>query len=140
MKYRLERQGIVHELDVQLTPKGGYVLRGPDGKPELIDLETRADGSLRAMTPWGSFELSSARRGDELWADLRGPENVGTGPRRLVARVERARPSRAGTSNETSAGAVLAPMAGKLLRLEVAVGARVKAGQAIAVIEAMKME
>ena len=35
---------------------------------------------------------------------------------------------------------VLAPMAGKLLRLDARIGDSVKAGQTLAVIEAMKME
>ena len=58
----------------------------------------------------------------------------------MSARVERARPSAAGSSNGASAGAVRAPMAGKLLRIEVKVGDSVRPGQAVAVIEAMKME
>jgi biotin carboxyl carrier protein len=74
----------------------------------------------------------SARRGAELWADLPG--------RRLAALVERARPSGAGSGGAGAAGAVRAPMAGKLLRLDVVLGQTVKAGQALAVIEAMKME
>jgi glutaconyl-CoA/methylmalonyl-CoA decarboxylase subunit gamma len=131
MKYRLERAGKVFEVDVQLTD-AGYVLRGADGQPQLLQLLTHADGSQRAITPWGDFELMSARRGAELWADLPG--------RRLTARVERARPSSAGASSAAAVGAVRAPMAGKLLRLEVRLGDAVKTGQAVAVIEAMKME
>jgi biotin carboxyl carrier protein len=132
MKYRLENTGTVYELDVELTPQG-YRLRGPDGQEQLIQLRTRDDGSQLAITPWGDIEIRSARRGAELWADVDG--------RRLSARVERARPSGAGSANaRESAGAVLAPMAGKLLRVAVAVGELVSAGQALAIIEAMKME
>jgi biotin carboxyl carrier protein len=131
MKYRLERAGKVFEIDVDITA-AGYMLRGPDGQAHLLQLLTHTDGSQRAITPWGEVELVSARRGVELWADLPG--------RRLTARVERARPASAGASSAAAAGAVQAPMAGKLLRLEVRVGDTVKAGQALAVIEAMKME
>ena len=48
MKYRLERAGEVFEVDVDITAQG-YVLRGPDGQPRLIQLHTRADGSQRAV-------------------------------------------------------------------------------------------
>lgn len=131
MKYRLERANQVVDIDVELTD-GGYVLRGPDGKPQLVQLQARADGSQHAITPWGEFELTSARRGAEVWADLQG--------RRLTARVERVRPSSGAASNGGAAGAVRAPMAGKLLRLDARLGDAVKAGQTLAVIEAMKME
>jgi biotin carboxyl carrier protein len=131
MKYRLERAGQVIEIDVELTD-AGYVLRGPDRKPELIQLSARADGSQHAVTPWGEIELTSARRGAEVWADLPG--------RRLSARVERVRPSSGTAGSGGAVGAVRAPMAGKLLRLDARLGDAVKAGQTLAVIEAMKME
>jgi biotin carboxyl carrier protein len=139
MKYRLERKGHIHEIDVELTAQG-FVLRGSDGHAELVQIHTRPDGSQHAVTPWGEFEVTSARRGRELWADLAGADRTGNAPRRLSARVERARPAGIAAGNGTSAGAVIAPMAGKLLRLDAVVGARFKLGQALAVIEAMKME
>ena len=131
MKYRLERDGTTYDIDVELTADG-YRLRGPDGKTTLIQLCQRADGSEHAITPWGDIELTSARRGSDVWAKA--------GERRLTARVERARPAGVGGGGGAAAGAVKAPMAGKLLRVDVAVGAVVKAGQALAIIEAMKME
>ena len=131
MKYRLERAGKVFEIDVDITPQG-YVLRGPDRQPRLVQLQTRADGSQHAITPWGDIEVRSARRGGELWADVPG--------RRLSARVERARPAAGGASNAGGAGARRAPMAGQLLRRDARLGDSVKAGQTLAVIEAMKME
>jgi len=139
MKYRLERNGSIHEIDVELTARG-LVLRGPDGSAQLLRIHARADGSQRAVTPWGEFELQSARRGAELWVDVTATDGSARAPRRLAARVERARPASAGTGNGASAGAVLAPMAGRLLRVDAVVGTRFKAGQAVAVIEAMKME
>lgn len=131
MKYRLERAGKVFDIDVDVTDNG-CVLRGPDGQSQLLSFVDHADGSQRAITPWGEIELVSARRGAELWVDLPG--------RRLAARVERARPSGAGAGGAATAGAVRAPMAGKLLRLDAQLGQAVKTGQALAVIEAMKME
>jgi biotin carboxyl carrier protein len=131
MKYRLERDGKIFDIDV-VPSADGYLVRAGGGEQQRIVLQTRADGSQRAITPWGELELVSARRGSELWAHVDG--------RRLAARVERARPTGAGVGNGGAAGAVLAPMAGKLLRLDVRVGDSLKLGQAVAVIEAMKME
>jgi biotin carboxyl carrier protein len=131
MKYRVERKGKQHEVDVELT-SAGYVVRGADGEAQLIRIELRSDGSRRAITPWGELELTRARRGNELWADVAG--------RRLSATVERVRAAGAAGAAGTSAGAVRAPMPGKLLALRVAIGDSVKAGQPLAVIEAMKME
>jgi biotin carboxyl carrier protein len=130
MKYRVEQSGQLFEIDVDVFPDG-CVVRGPDAQPHRIVLQTRPDGSQRALTPWGELELSSVRRGEELWVHLAG--------RRLQARAVRVRPAANGTL-AASAGVVRAPMAGRLLRIEVKVGDAVRVGQPLAVIEAMKME
>lgn len=131
MKYRVELAGQQHEVDVELT-SAGYVVRGKGGQPQPIRIEQRSDGSRHAITPWGDVELVRVRRGSELWADIDG--------RRLSANVTRVRASGAGSAVGASAGAVRAPMPGKLLALRVKVGDSVRAGQPLAVIEAMKME
>lgn len=131
MKYRFESAGRTIEIDV-VESGDGYVLYGPDRQPQLVQLRSRADGSHHASTPWGEIELVSARRGAEVFAHVGG--------RRLAARVERVRPNGAGSLSAATAGEVRAPMAGKLLRLDVRVGDRVRAAQPLAVIEAMKME
>jgi biotin carboxyl carrier protein len=130
MKYRVEHAGKALEVEVDLLPDG-CVVRGPDAQPHRIMFETRPDGSQRAFTPWGELELRSARRGPELWAHVAG--------RRIQARVERVRPS-GNAALAAAQGSVCAPMAGRLLRVEAKVGAHVRAGQPLAVIEAMKME
>src|SRR5260221_3240469 len=117
MKYRTESAGKIYEIDVEPTAQG-YLLRGPDGRARLLELKARPDGSQRAVTPWGEFEIVSARRGAELWADVGG--------RRLTGKVERARPSAAGAGGAGGAGRVLSPMAGKLLRVDVQIGDAIK--------------
>jgi biotin carboxyl carrier protein len=131
MKYRLERGGANWDIDVQRT-EDGFVLRDERGEPQPFRVTTRGDGSQLVVTPWGDIILHAARRGPEVWAEVGG--------RRLSARVERLRPSAQGGGNSPTAGAVRAPMAGKLLRLSVALGDVVQASQPVAVIEAMKME
>jgi glutaconyl-CoA/methylmalonyl-CoA decarboxylase subunit gamma len=131
MKYTVEHMGKVYEVEVEVHADS-CVVRGPDGVAQRIAWQTRADGSQRALTPWGDLEIVSARRGDELWAQVSG--------RRLQARAARTRPSATATSGGTGVGSVCAPMAGRLLRIDVKQGDLVRAGQALAVIEAMKME
>jgi acetyl-CoA/propionyl-CoA carboxylase, biotin carboxylase, biotin carboxyl carrier protein len=131
MKYRVEQSGKQLELDVEVVD-GGYVVRGPDGAAHSIRLERRADGTQRAITPWGELSLHSANRGGEIWVQAAG--------RRLNARVERTRRSAIGAASTAGASALRAPMAGKLLRIEVQPGDQVRVGQALVVIEAMKME
>jgi biotin carboxyl carrier protein len=131
MKYRIERDGKQYEVDVELNASG-CVVRGADGEPHTLHIETRSDGSRHVLTPWGELDIVAARRGGELWAHVSG--------RRLQATVERARPSSAGAAGGASAGTLRAPMAGKLLRVRVQPGETVSAGQPLLVIEAMKME
>ena len=78
--------------------------------------------------------------GDEptgrVWITAAGIEVVCEGQRTLFAR----RDPFAHEGEVVGDGQVLAPMPGTLLRLEVADGDRVEAGQALGVLEAMKME
>ena len=131
MKYRFERDDQTIDIDVEVTG-GGLVLRGPDGVAQTFRVQARQDGSQRVITPWGDIDLVSARRGSELWLHSEG--------RRMNARIERARASAAHAGNTGAAGELRAPMAGKLLRLSARLGDAISAGQAVAVIEAMKME
>jgi biotin carboxyl carrier protein len=131
MKYRIEQAGQSMVVDVEVRGEL-CIVRTEGGPAHEIRLETRADGSQRALTPWGELELHSARRGSELWAHVAG--------RRLRAEVTRARTTGAGSATDVARGAVCAPMPGRLLRVDVKVGDPVRAGQPLAVIEAMKME
>ncbi|GAA2317425.1 biotin carboxylase N-terminal domain-containing protein [Nonomuraea roseoviolacea subsp. roseoviolacea] len=97
----------------------------PDGvavvsaEPELVVLE--ADGVRRA------FQV--ARHGGRVYVDSGGVHAELTPLARLPEPVERAAP-----------GSLLAPMPGGVLRVEVKEGQRVGKGQAVLVLEAMKME
>jgi biotin carboxyl carrier protein len=131
MKYRVERAGKTHELEVEVRGDTCLV-RGPDGAQTTIRWQALPDGSQRAITPWGDIELRAARAPGELWLAL--PD------RTLHARVERVRPAVGRDAATGGLGLVTAPMAGKLLRVDVQPGERVSAGKVLAVIEAMKME
>jgi propionyl-CoA carboxylase alpha chain len=112
--YRLHRDGRV-EVD-------GQELAGlsvDTSAPELVELVD--DGVLRRMR-----------------VHLVGSEIFVDGPGRSL--VLRALPRFADADVAAVAGSLLAPMPGKVVRVEVATGTAVAAGQVLAVIEAMKME
>ena len=73
--------------------------------------------------------LRFARAGDQMWIDAEG---------RITSLTDRTYAPVAGS--EAGDGAVRAPGAGKLLRLNVAVGAAVDKGATLAVVESMKLE
>jgi 3-methylcrotonyl-CoA carboxylase alpha subunit len=66
---------------------------------------------------------------------------IGVGGRRIRVRVaDGRRPRTVQTAREGGDHAVVAPMPGRVVRVEVAPGDTVQAGQGLAVVEAMKME
>ena len=120
---------------VSLGPDGVTV----DGTPVDVDFERLEGGPVRSLLLDGrSHRLSASRSGSERWdLYLRG--------RRLAATVvdERTRAIR----EMTGAGAgpsgprpIVAPMPGMVVRIEVAEGDVVQAGQGVVIVEAMKME
>ncbi len=68
--------------------------------------------------------------------DASGP--IGAKPAQRPAATPAAAPAKAAPA--AAPGVVSAPMAGKVLKVPVSVGAKVKAGDVLVVLEAMKME
>lgn len=110
-----------------------------DGRQVDVDLARIEGGPVRSLRVDGdSHRLVAARAAKETWdVHLRG--------RRVRAQVvdERTRAIRAMMS--TASGPVgprpvVAPMPGMVVRIEVAEGDRVRAGQGVVIVEAMKME
>lgn len=73
-----------------------------------------------------------ARKGSDTWYHVDG--------RTWKETTNTRRRSSAGTSTLEDPGLVKAPMPGKIVKLMKAVGAEVKAGEVVVVMEAMKME
>jgi biotin carboxyl carrier protein len=122
-------------LQVVLGPEGIEV----DGVAVSADLAHVEGTDLRSLLLDGkSYRILATRREDGRWdLHLRG--------RRYVAEAldERTRAIRemAGTSAVPSGPRpIRAPMPGLVVKVEVAVGDRVEAGQGVAIVEAMKME
>ena len=63
-----------------------------------------------------------------------------TGPAPARRRIARPRPGGAGVGSTAASGTVSAPMQGTIVKVLVSAGDTVEAGQALLVLEAMKME
>lgn len=110
------------EVEVTLSKEGDvFVLEGH----RTAALQ---DGRMRVWFSDGTVHLAHvAKVGDVWWVHLNGQ----------TFRWERIEP---GSSSNASDGGLVAPMPGKVLEVLVAVGQEVEAGQALMVLEAMKME
>ena len=84
-------------------------------------------------------EVDGRRFSVRMWvpADQLGGSGGGSNPKALAARPSRSASASAGAA---ASGAVTAPMQGTIVRVMVAVGDTVTAGQSVCVLEAMKME
>src|SRR4051812_34325847 len=129
---------------------------------ELEEQEANADGNtkLRAVVDGVERLLDAGRLGAGAWSviadgEVRLVEVDGTAPklsvevshgdgepRQAAVEVARAGGDAAAASERAASGPVIvrAPIPGKLVKLLVKAGDRVKAGQTLAVLEAMKME
>ena len=123
-RYTLAVDGRAFTVEVEDEGPGRYRVV-VDGQPHAVALqaESAADGgSSLHVTPLAAPAASAE--------PARGP----------VASPTAARPAAASPAGRPVAGLVRAPMPGVILQVLVAPGARVHRGQALAVLEAMKME
>ena len=111
-----ELGGRTYELELLLA-EGGQLLLSRDGRV----FDCRINGDLR---PGATSQVSVGTRRFEISL---------TDPKRLNS---------AGAAGAHAGGAarILAPMPGKVVRIMVAAGAQVEAGEGIVVVEAMKMQ
>jgi biotin carboxyl carrier protein len=124
---RLECAGQSFETGVQETQ--GQLTVTVDGKFFAVDVEAVALGSFVLRNGDAVRTFHCVREGDTIhlfWDAV------------VYRLVEPAEGRRA--SQRQQSGGLEAPMPGKVIKLSVAVGDRVKKGQEILVVEAMKME
>jgi 3-methylcrotonyl-CoA carboxylase alpha subunit len=128
---KLKQVGDSREIEIEIVARDGAIVRARiDGNEVIAELEPLADG--------GAILQMDGRRMRILGARTRNSILVAVGPASFeFASVE----ARAGASRHgLAAPEVTAPMPGKILKLLVAEGDTVEHGQALAVLEAMKME
>jgi 3-methylcrotonyl-CoA carboxylase alpha subunit len=128
---KLKQVGDPREIEIEIVARDGAIVRARiDGNEVIAELEPLADG--------GALLQIDGRRMRILGARTRNSILVAAGPSSFeFSPVE----ARTGASRHgLAAPEVTAPMPGKILKLLVAEGESVEHGQALAVLEAMKME
>ncbi len=128
---KLKRAGDAREFEVEIVAREGAALRlRIDGEEIAAELEAAADGGATLRIGGRHVRIYGMRTRNAIF--------VAAGPAawEFVAVEGRAGRARGGLA----AAEVAAPMPGKLLRILVAEGDAVAAGQPLLVLEAMKME
>lgn len=110
-----------------------------DGSPVSAELVTVPGTAVRHLTVNGQSRTLTARPGDR-----KGRWEIVAGDARFTADAvdERTRTIRemTGADEDAADREITAPMPGMVVRVEVAEGDEVRAGQGVIVVEAMKME
>lgn len=131
-RYRIESDGIVHDLRLH-AERHGTGLRCSvtgDGGQDCIDILRLGEGEGRYVAEGLRRHLHFASDGDWLYVDGPGGSR---GFRDLTHAV-------AAGDDAPGSGRLLAPMDGAVRLVAVARGDRVRRGQTLVVLEAMKME
>ncbi|HXA82424.1 MAG TPA: biotin/lipoyl-containing protein [Methylomirabilota bacterium] len=121
---------------VELEQKGELWGVSLDGQALDADAMQIAPNAVSVMLGGQSFEIHVSRSAD-------GTLNLQCGPHEFSAEIIDPRAWRGrkhGPVEVEGRQEILAPMPGKVVRLLVAVGATVEAGQGVLVVEAMKMQ
>ena len=125
------------DAEVEFHTEGGKLVLAFEGRRLEADVQRLPDGEVYSLLVNGrSHEVRVAPAGEGLEVTLAGatfPVDVRSP---LEKRLQSARPAAAGVGGEV----VAAPMPGLVVAIRVAPGERVAAGQAVAVVEAMKMQ
>ena len=128
---KLKRTGDAREFAVEIIARDGAIVRARiDGVEVIAEVEPLADGSTAIRVAGRRVRILGARTRNSILVAI-GPASFEFVP------IE----GRAGASRHgLAAPEVTAPMPGKVLKILVAEGDSVEHGQALAVLEAMKME
>ena len=124
-----------HEHWVEVLPDGSNWKILVDGEPAVIDAAEIAPGAYSFLTDGRSREVAVDRNGDQFRVRLGGATYEMTVMDEVHARTRR--PERATASGPAQ---LKAPMPGLVVALKAAVGDMVEVGQALVVMEAMKMQ
>jgi biotin carboxyl carrier protein len=122
-------------VDVEETSPGRYVVRFHD-RTLTVDALSFADGALSLLIGNESYGVDVEALKDSVAVTVRG-QTVKLG----LADERALRLRSAGNGNAATGKQVItAPMPGKVVKVLVALGDQVEAGQGLVVVEAMKME
>ncbi len=107
-----------------------------DGQRLEVEAHALEGAALALRIGAGSYAVELEEKGDQVGVRVKGQVNRFDV---VDERSSRARPSTAG-ADATGKQLIVSPMPGKVVKVFVTVGAAVKAGDPLVVIEAMKME
>jgi len=126
--FRFLLAGVEQEVVLQGGGRGLELDLGAGVKP--VGFTSGAEGRLRITLEGLGFEATVVRQGQSLTIFCDG----------AAERLELIDPLAAAEVSETPSGRLTAPMPGRIVHLHVEQGARVKRGDTLLVLEAMKME
>jgi 3-methylcrotonyl-CoA carboxylase alpha subunit len=130
MRHGLEINGVIHDVFLSPVP-GGFCLHA-DEKETLIVLEGETQGYLALAIDGEDCEVRYAIAGEEIFLHLGGRHFH-------LKHHEPVRRFASADATEANAAA-RAPMPGTVVRIAAQTGSNVAAGDAILVIESMKLE
>ena len=136
MKWVVRQNGEAREVDVERVP-GGFEVLVAGGERRRVDLITLdgAVASLRYMEDGRSFSVSYQKGGRREWRLAVGERDFDLETLTPVEAIEAI--AAAGSAGPSRLDA---PIPGKVVKVHVAEGDEVTAGQPLVVLEAMKME
>lgn len=134
MRYTLEAGGQTHEVEVTRLGPDRFQYKIGNAAPKIVDADL-ADGLVHLLTGDQSHTVRLGARGDATHAHVGGHIAV------VEVQDERKRRAAQGQAGATEGRKVIrSPMPGKIVKVLVAVGDTVAAGQGVVIVEAMKME
>ena len=127
---KLRREELGDTLDVELISRDGAIVRVRVGAREIVaETQPLAGGGMILTIDGRRFAINGARRNESILVAV-GPGNFEFKPAEQIKRRH----------GGLAAPEITAPMPGKVLKVLVKEGDQVAVGQALVVIEAMKME
>jgi biotin carboxyl carrier protein len=128
MKLRETSSG--RQCDVELDRHGSAIEARVDGTAVLLELDPLPDGAMLVQIGATRVRAFAARQGETIV--------VSVGPHTFAFQPVKA--ARSGARRSLANPLLTAPMPGKVLKILVAEGDQVEAGQPLITVEAMKME
>jgi geranyl-CoA carboxylase alpha subunit len=129
----VERRGLIE------SARGGARVRISDEELQVVGAAGRAGAAFCVTVDGREMDVVYAWSRDDLWLNVKAHADSGAeiGD---YAFADLRRAAGVGAGDAASADSVFSPLNGKVVSVDVGIGALVKKGQRVAVMEAMKME
>lgn len=142
MKLRAQLSGLDHDVSLQFNEEGeGIAAAEVDGRRYEIEVRGLSQGQYLLLVGPNVYKARVEERRESHGAS--GLFSVALKGRAYVITVvdpKRLRSGQTPAAHDTGTAQIISPMPGKVVRVLVAPGAQVAAGDGIVVVEAMKMQ